>query len=154
MKKLPLQFYEPIMGVSGQRAPVIIYPSVGLERAMPQTELAVVDHVSQLLHKYPLDVHIQYAVVILWDNDREAVADVWQFSKTETWGSGPLVDVRVYSCAQPLSGQGISAGDGLLLLGAEERLRRSCDSLAEYLSICPRGGRLVGVSLHGEYSTA
>ena len=79
--------------------------------------------------------------MILWNEasddksttSRDVMTDVWIFDKIESWGSGPLVDVKIFRNTKLEIGIGVSAGDGLLMLGREEEVRRNSKSLDEYL---------------------
>ena len=74
----------------------------------------------------------------MWNDEQDKVCDIWIFDKIESWGSGPLVDVKIYRNLSRETNTGVSAGDGVIMLGREteleERLRKSKKSLEDYIN--------------------
>lgn len=76
---------------------------------------------------------IEGTPVIIYNDGQDAMTDVWIYDKIESWGSGPLVDVKIFRNFAPEQNTGVSAGDGLILLGREEEHRRKKGSPQDYL---------------------
>lgn len=134
-------FYKPFTTEVGN-IPVIVYPCVGLEKILDRTQSqSIKDHLGQLYSKNKMLMSGEYHIVILWDEasddpgatSRDVMTDVWIFDKLDSWGSGPLVDAKIFRNYDLETKIGISAGDGLLMLGREEELRRSANDLDSYL---------------------
>jgi hypothetical protein len=136
-------FYKPFTTQVKER-PVIVYPCVGLEKVLSRTDQNSIQNHLNKLHELDnsfLNVGT-YHIVILWDeasDDKEAksvdiMSDVWIFDKINSWGSGPLVDVRIFRNYNLETKIGVSAGDGLVMLGREEELRRTSVNLDVYLN--------------------
>jgi hypothetical protein len=136
-------FYKPFTTYIKNK-PVIVYPCVGLEKVLNRTEQnSIQNYLSKLYESNsPFLSTGTYHIVILWDqasDDKKAqsidiMSDVWIFDKIDSWGSGPLVDVKIYRNNNLETAIGVSAGDGLVMLGREEELRRTSESLESYLS--------------------
>lgn len=135
-------FYKPFT-TSINTKPIIVYPCVGLEKVLSRNDdQSIQTHLKQLYEANgKLLEQGTYHIIILWDeatDDKDAksidvMTDVWIFDKIESWGSGPLVDVKIFRNFKLETGIGVSAGDGLLMLGREEELRRTAESLDNYL---------------------
>lgn len=127
-------YYPKTITLNG--IPVIIYPCTGLEKVFNRSEKhCLEDFVSQLYTKNKNLLHEkgQYNIVILWNDGNDRMADVWIYDKIESWGSGPLVDVKIFRNYQQETNIGVSAGDGLIMLGKEEEHRRTKASLDDYV---------------------
>ena len=136
-------FYKPV-SLKINDKPIIVYPCLGLENVLSRDEKNSIQHHLEKLHDANSDLLTTgtYHIVILWDEasddpnaaSRDVMTDIWIFDKIESWGSGPLVDVKIFRNSKLETGIGVSAGDGLLMLGREEELRRTSSSLENYLS--------------------
>lgn len=135
-------FYKPF-NLYLNDIPVIVYPCIGLEKVIDRLDVnSILNHLEKLYlaNKQFLKVG-EYHIVILWDESSDdqaaksadVMSDVWIFDKLESWGSGPLVDVKIFRNNTLEMGIGVSAGDGLLMLGREEERRRESKSLKDYL---------------------
>ncbi len=128
-------FYFPI-NVRIESLPVIVYPCLGIEKVFDRSDRGCLEkHINELYTKYS-DVLSKgnYHIVILWDNDGDKMSDVWIFDKLESWQSGPLVDVKIFRNFDSENSIGVSAGDGLVMLGYEEMHRRSKSEFSEYIN--------------------
>lgn len=135
-------FYKPFT-TQVKEKPVIVYPCVGLEKVLNRAEQnSIQNHLNTLYEEN--NSYLKegtYHIVILWDeasDNKEAqsidmMTDVWIFDKIDSWGSGPLVDVKIFRNSNLETTIGVSAGDGLVMLGREEELRRTSASLESYL---------------------
>lgn len=136
-------FYIPLFGFI-EKVPVIIYPCIGVESLFDRNSPGILeDHLLKLYTKNP-ELHTagQYHIVLMWDLDsddpnsqgsKDKMTDVWIFDQVESWGSGPLVDAKIFRNFSIEKNIGISAGDGLIMLGREEEHRRTKSSLGSYL---------------------
>ena len=135
-------FYKPFT-ITNETKPLIVYPCLGLEKILDRNNKeSITNHLSNL---YSVNKNIlsegTYHILILWDEasdnkdaqSRDVMTDVWIFDKIDSWGSGPLVDVKIFRNMILETGIGVSAGDGLVMLGREEELRRTAQSLDSYL---------------------
>ncbi len=128
-------FYFP-KNVVINEIPVIIYPCIGVEKLLSRTKPDCIEsHIKQLYEK---NVNLlkkgNYHIIILWDNEGDIMSDVWIFDKLESWQSGPLVDVKIFRNFEVENSIGVSAGDGLVMLGYEEMHRRSKTKFDEYIN--------------------
>ncbi len=136
-------FYKPFTTKVNQK-PVIIYPCIGLEKVLDRSAAQSIErHLEKL---YSVNNELlksgEYHIIILWDeasddknaNSIDVMSDVWIFDKLDSWGSGPLVDVKIFRNMSLETGIGVSAGDGLVILGREEEVRRVAKSLDDYLN--------------------
>jgi hypothetical protein len=130
-------FYKPVT-TTISKIPIIIYTCQGVESHLSRIDHSSIDkHLSHLHRLHPKLITGQYHIVILWSHHQHLMSDIWIFGDLESWGSGPLVDVKIFSNYSPDFSSGVSAGDGLVLLGAEELHRRKCTSFNEYVQTRP-----------------
>jgi len=128
------RFYSPFRLDVG-KLPLIVYPCLGTENVFDRSEPGCLEaHVREVYakNKKLLDTGAYY-ILILWNDSKDRMADVWIFDKLDSWGSGPLADVKVFRNFELEQNIGVSAGDGLIMLGREEEQRRKSASLAAYL---------------------
>lgn len=134
-------FYKPF-NIKINNKPIIVYPCIGLEKVLDRKDTkSISNHIEKLYSNNKILNTGTYHIIILWDeitdnakaDNIDIMTDVWIFDKVDSWGSGPLVDVKIFRNYKIEASIGVSAGDGLLMLGREEELRRSSDSLANYL---------------------
>ncbi len=131
-------FYFPKQ-ITISNIPLIIYPCTGLEKVFDRkTKNCIEDHIKTLYQKTN-DLHTgQYHIIIMWNDGEDKMSDVWIFDKLESWGSGALVDAKIFRNLEPEKNIGVSAGDGLIMLGREteleESLRKNGKTLDDYIS--------------------
>ena len=136
-------FYKPIiLKIVGKSA--IIYPCIGLEKVLDRADKKSIGIHLTNLYESNKDILSkgEYHIIILWDEStddsnsksQDIMSDVWIFDKTESWGAGPLVDVKTFRNTNIEENNGITTGDGLVMLGREEEFRRNSSSLEEYIS--------------------
>ena len=105
-------FFDPILAGFGP-VPIIIYPCPGIEKSFDRKQRGCLErYVQRLYRKNGLRKNGEYNIVILWNDGNDVMADVWVYDKTESWGSGPLVDVKIFRNGAPDSSTGVSAGNG------------------------------------------
>ncbi len=131
-------FYFPFR-MTVDNIPLIVYPCVGIETIFDRTIPDLLEgQVRKVYAHNKALIRGQYHILILWNNDGEIMTDVWIFDKIESWGSGPLIDIKVFRNVAPEVTIGLSAGDGVIMIGREteqeELLRKSGKSLHEYLT--------------------
>jgi hypothetical protein len=132
-------FYFPFT-LKISNTPVIVYPCIGTEKVFDRKENGSIEKYLNELYETNAETikdKDNYHIVILWENEGERMADVWLFGKPENWHSGPLADVKIFQNLKPHTEMGVSAGDGLIMLGAEELHRRSKKTFKEYLQERP-----------------
>lgn len=130
-------FYFP-RHITVDDRPIIIYPCMGLEKVFDRNKRECLEkHIRDIYGKHAELLIGQYHIVIMWNDGTDRMCDVWIFDKIESWGSGPFVDVKIFRNLEREESIGVSAGDGLIMLGREteleERLRKSGKKLAEYI---------------------
>lgn len=127
-------FYFP-KNIVINNIPVIIYPCIGVEKIYNRSDKEVlVNHLNDLYKKNSSTLNTgNYHIVILWEYEGDRMTDVWIFGEPESWNSGPLVDVKIFRNFDIETNIGVSAGDGLVMLGAEELKRRSVSDFKDYI---------------------
>jgi hypothetical protein len=134
-----MSFYNPITeDISG--IPIIIYPEKNLESVLSQQDnTSIHDYLETLYLKNKdllLKENFKYQIIILWSDSDEIYADIWLY-QIQDWNFSPLVDVKTFKGLELILGDGITAGDGLMMLGREEEHRLTTNSLEEYLNTRP-----------------
>ena len=128
-------FYNPLK-LTIQETPIIVYPCDGVESIFNRKEKGIIEeYLSKLYEQNKISFTNlgQYNIIILWNEGNDVMTDIWIYDKIESWGSGPLVDVKIFRNFNIEKNSGVSAGDGLILLGKEEEHRRTKNSLKEYI---------------------
>ena len=125
-------FYNPqFLKINGTQ--IIIYPSKDLEKVLDRNKQdSVKNHLKSLYYANNFPADSEYHIVILWNEGEDVMSDIWIFTKIKSWGSGPLVDVRVFRGMKREYSIGVSAGNGLVMLGREEEHRKKKKSLTAY----------------------
>ena len=89
-----------------------------------------------------LEIAYPWSIGILWGDSGVRVTEIFAFSGIKSWPGNP--DIVYYQfrngefAFNPLN---LTCGDGLMVLGEEEKFRRTTSSLEEYLSSPPRFSR-------------
>ena len=130
-----MPFYNPIK-LTIQGTPILVYPCKGVESIFAREKGVIKKHILKLYaeNKDILSSLGEYNIIILWNEGKDITTDVWIYDKLKSWGSGPLVDVKIFRNFNIEKNIGVSAGDGLILLGREEEYRRTKNSLTEYIN--------------------
>ena len=82
--------------------------------------------------------HELYLIAYLWRDAEATMVDLWRFTENPIDGiSGPLADIRVMRDGQLTQEFGAASGNTLLVLGLEEKHRRGCEDLGQYLENRP-----------------
>ena len=138
-----MPFYNPIQTWI-VRKPMIVYPCHGIEEHIPRDvnpekgESKIQYHLKSIRNRNAEEIAIinnlgEYNISILWDHEGDLMTDWWTFLQVEEWGSGPLAYVNVFRKLEPDKDIGDSAGGGLMVLGAEEKFRRTFKDLQDYI---------------------
>lgn len=126
-------FFNPIV-TKVKSVPVIIYPCPGIEKFFNRKQKGCLEkYVEKVYQKNNLQKKGKYNIIILWNDGNDVIVDMWIYDKIDSWGSGPLVDVKIFRNGIPDNSSGVSAGNGLVLLGVEEQHRWDSNSLQDYL---------------------
>ncbi|MBU3905252.1 MAG: hypothetical protein KJ906_03835 [Nanoarchaeota archaeon] len=126
-------FFKPIV-ITINETPTIIYPCPGIEKVFNKEDKVCIEkYLQELYDKNNLNKNGKYNIIVLWNDDKDIMVDLWIYDKIESWGSGPLVDVKIFRNAVLDMSTGVSAGNGLVLLGLEEQQRWQSKSLEDYL---------------------
>ena len=122
------------------RFPVRAYLHDGGIEAYGQEPIAAAEEflieTMQRLDGSPALEGFPYSVCILWADGRDRIVDIVRYKHDmETWPGNPEMDPGVSredwwsTAAGPKT-----CGDGIILLGEEEKMRRTTGSLDEYLA--------------------
>ena len=89
-----------------------------------------------------IEGNFDYSLVMLWGEDSVKMADVFLYHDINQWPGNPLVSASWFkeNSVQPFDG--VTCGDGIILLGFEEQYRRIKRSLVEYVHGPPKLGEL------------
>ncbi len=128
-----MAFYNPLSLQIEGRA-VIVYPDQGLEKVMYRNVDSVKKHIETLYEMHSLSKDIDYQIIMLWAEDKDPMTDMWIFTKTDAWGSGPLANVKIFRGYKEVNDIGVGSGNTLIVLGREEEQRRKSQNLEGYLS--------------------
>ncbi len=128
-------FYKPFVLKIGMIRS-INYPMLGLEKLNNITEIALIDHLKDLFSKFDLGDNA-YQLIIIWTDGKDLMTDHWLFTEIESENTGYTVDCRTFRNFAETKGEGLSASDGLIMLGREtelsESIRKSGGSVDDYL---------------------
>lgn len=129
-----MPFYKPVVK-EVINVVSIVYPLTGIETVVNRKDQKSIEN--HLLALYESNPNLRrgiYHIIILWTEGQDIMTDVWIFNESESWSSGPIVDVMNYKGMQEVLDIGVTAGDGLMMLGFEETFRRTRPSIMKYLS--------------------
>ena len=135
-----MAFYKPIK-TEFQGTPVIVYPETGIESVLDRKKENIIeDHIMTLykLNKNKFKTIGDYNIDFLWiDKKEDLMTDVWIQSETDSWGSGPLYDPKVFRkvnrSIKPDNNIERGSGNVILVLAAEETQRRNSDNFKSYI---------------------
>lgn len=114
---------------------LIVYPVLDENplKDVFENESEIKKHLDQLYKKFNLEEG-RYHIIFAWNLNGNKMVDVW-IHKLENWseGCGPLLKVRTFENLEETNEAGIASGDSIMTLGREEELRRSFETLEDYL---------------------
>jgi hypothetical protein len=147
------RFYRPLLHTVTHK-PTITYPSndeCHLDTLLSRTQThSVEDYVESVAAAHPaLVAPASYLITIPWNNGPLLYLDLWVFETANVSASGPLVTAYNFAgtdlvppATPPADSTGTASGDGLVVLGYEELIRRSAPTLADYLADPDRADEL------------
>ena len=83
-----------------------------------------------------------YTIIFAWNIDKQPILDIWMFQLENKTESGPLVIALTFKDSAWVKDMGTTSGDGLIVLGYEEILRRHSASFDAYFNIPDRHSSL------------
>jgi hypothetical protein len=133
-------FYNPLI-INFEDKPIIVYPCEGLESCLSREKPNAIE--AYLLGLYNSKKSElsggEFYVNILWDNDGEIMTDVWIYTQTASWGSGALMDAKIFRGTQLETEMGVSAEFGAIVLGKEAEHRNfKVKDMKEYIQYRPK----------------
>jgi len=117
------QFYKPIPLII-RNVPVLVYPMLGVEKLVSQEDKSSIQ--SRLEKLYESNNEIvsgKMHIVILWADGDSLMTDIWQYLQLESEDTGFTIDCKTFKNLHPISGSGLTASDGLIMLGRETELQ-------------------------------
>jgi hypothetical protein len=117
-------FYKPL-AFSLKDTSFIVYPMTGVEELIDRSKTWLIeDHMKRLCEKYPALWDCSFHLVILW-RDKNLMTDVWSFLQLESQESGFTIDCKTFRNLKEERGEGITASDGVIMLGREVELEEA-----------------------------
>ena len=102
---------------------LIIYPMVGIENVLPRSQPDCLEnHLEKLYSKNTTLKEGAFHIVILWADETNLMTDVWLFLQLESEDTGYTVDCKTFRSLNVEKSEGITASDGLIMLGKEAEL--------------------------------
>ena len=130
------RFYKPKL-LYARNTPIIVYPDEGIESFLSrQDPNSIKRHLDGLYAQEDLREIGEFNIDILWEDKGDLMTDVWIYSQLDNWGSGALVDAKIFRGANRETSIGISAEFGLIMLGREAEHRMN-KNLIDYLKERP-----------------
>lgn len=128
-------FYKPIKLTHPQTGvPLFVYMQEGVEALIPRNEPALLDKYLQELYQANNEAisrgNVQ--ILIIWALEDSLMTDAWLFSFAEEWFTAASVDVVNFTGVELTVTNGVTTGDGLIMLASEEILRQSVQNIEEY----------------------
>lgn len=121
-------FYKPIAILVNQ-TPVIVYPMKGIESLVSRSELnSITDFLSDLYSKHPILQSGTFHIAILWSDQDQLMTDLWIYRSLESSEAGFTIDCQTFRGTNSEKGEGITASDGLIMLGRETELEEAMRS--------------------------
>ncbi len=123
-----------------QEIPLIIYPVKDehpLDALFDRNDTNSIQKYLDDLYKKNKEVLLKgtYHIVFVWNLEETRMADIWvhNMDNFADPGSGPLIDCFIFKDLERSHDAGIASGDGMIVLGREEELRRKFDEIEEYV---------------------
>ncbi len=128
-------FYNPIKLTQPQTGvPLFVYMQEGVEELIPRNEPPLLDKYLQELYQTNNEAisrgNVQ--ILIVWRLEDTLMTDAWIFTYSEEWILPSSVDVINFTGVELTVSNGVTSGDGLIMLANEEILRQSVENLEEY----------------------
>lgn len=118
-------FYTPI-AITLNHIPLIIYPMKGIESLVSRSKIdSITTFLEDLYTKQPALQLGVFHIVILWSSDNQVMTDVWIYRSLESSEAGYTIDCQTFKGTETEKSDGITASDGLIMLGRETELEES-----------------------------
>lgn len=128
-------FYKPYTLVT-ESLKSIIYPMLGVEAIIETKQSTLNNHLEKLFTK--IEKKGTYQIIIVWNDSKNLMTDVWLFQEIESEETGYTVDCKTFRNLLETIGEGLTASDGLIMLGREteleERIRKEGGKLEDYFN--------------------
>jgi len=127
-----MRFYRPFTMYSKKFPPRIVYPARDegrLDLVFDRTRPGALEaHIDSLYAERKELKAGAYHILVVWALKGKPMLDVWVMSMTNYYSlSGPFVTCKTFTGTKPSHDTGLASGDGLIVLGYEEELRRALD---------------------------
>lgn len=131
------QFYKPIP-LTIQNIPILVYPMKGIEELVNRGDNSSIQlHLEKLYRANEGVVIGKLHIAILWVDDSHIMTDIWQYTQIETENTGFTIDCKTFQDIEPITGNGLTASDGLIMLGREtefqEKVRKQSRSIDKFV---------------------
>lgn len=130
-------FYKPI-SLTIKDLPVLIYPMVGLEKVLSNSNgQSIGTHITKLYEQNNTLINGDFHIIILWSDNDKIMTDVWQYLQLESEEAGYTIDCKTFSNYEVITGNGLTASDGLIMLGREtekeEEMRKNGKEVKDFI---------------------
>jgi len=130
-------FYKPVILNLNNRFQ-IVYPMKGVEDVLGRDIEKMEEYLMKMGEATGYLKDCEYSIVILWNDGNDIMTDLWIFKGMESIDSGYLIDCRTFRNLKEIHEEGITASDGLMILGKECELeelnRKNGGSIEEYIN--------------------
>lgn len=129
------RFYIPF-NYKIENVPIIIYPAKDENslKNIIKTEDDIKLQLNKLYSKYKELIKGSYHIIFIWNLENKLMFDVWIHDIENFTDSGPIIECLTFRSFERSYDVGMASGDGLIVLGREEELRRTCNSLDAYIN--------------------
>lgn len=115
----------------------IIYPMKGIELLFKRHSNEIQEYLKKILPLCAGFSESVYQIIIIWSDGNDIMTDIWLYKGLESGESGYIIDCRTFRGLKEVHEEGITASDGLILLGKEtelaEEYRRNNTKITEYI---------------------
>ncbi len=91
-------------------------------------------YLNELFARHPEINRGEYHIIFVWNLENQRMADIWVHSMKNWSDSGPMIECYIFKGLEICNDAGIASGDGIIVLGREEELRRKIGKLEEYVN--------------------
>ncbi len=127
-------FYKPY--IYSNKFKAVIYPMIGVESTVGANQDSINQHLDKVILKNEMNLGT-YQVILVWADKSDLMTDFWIFQSLESEAAGYTVDCRTFRNTTETKGEGLTASDGLIMLGREaeleESIRKTGGNINDYL---------------------
>lgn len=127
-------FYKPYVNNSVR---AIIYPMLGIEDIIQPSRELIDDHIDKVISSNKFEVGA-YHIILVWADRHDLMTDIWIYKSLESVATGYTVDCKTFRDITETKGEGLTASDGLIMLGREteleESIRKAGGTIQDYLN--------------------